>query len=237
MSLNHADGAALVAAAVQAAIREHAPRRTVAAVAAAVASVVFATRSSPSATRAKATCDRNVSSFLKGDTQSAAADNDDPVQLLNSLRAVRSAQRKRKKERKQAAKQAAYNAQRAPTDSEPSAHIANSGSDIAGQSTDHGGGPGAVLANQPSSTPPVSMPPTLRMEPLPEKQADSHSEDSYPYAPTLCASQTSLQALSNPDASAGRRGPYGRASAADQHPSAIGGKSLARDGKGKKTRM
>ena len=47
--------------------------------------------------------------------QSAREDSDDPVQLLESLRAARRAQRTRKKERRRAAKQAATDASQPPT--------------------------------------------------------------------------------------------------------------------------
>jgi len=97
MSYLAADGAALVAAAVQAAIRERAPRRTVAAVAAAVTgTLVSATaRPCPAATVHKA---RTL------DAQGNAEVVDDPAQLLATLRAVRRAQRQKKKERRRAAK-------------------------------------------------------------------------------------------------------------------------------------
>ena len=88
-------GADLVSAAVTAAIQARAPRRTVAAVAAAVTNaLVQKTDKLPSASQMPA-----------GAQRSGGPEADDSA-LLASLRAVRSAARRRKKERKQASKQA-----------------------------------------------------------------------------------------------------------------------------------
>jgi len=93
-----ADGAALVAAAVQAAIQAGAPRRTVAAVAAAVAgtSLSAAARSTPTETRAR---------VPPLDPQKPAEESGDAAQLLERLKAVRKAARLRKKQRRREAKQ------------------------------------------------------------------------------------------------------------------------------------
>lgn len=96
MSYLAADGAALVAAAVQAAIRERAPRRTVAAVAAAVTGTLVSAAARPCVATKPKVCTQ--------DAQSAAGETDDPAQLLETLRAVRRTQRKKKKERRRAAK-------------------------------------------------------------------------------------------------------------------------------------
>ena len=92
MNLSAADGAALLAAAVQAAIRERAPTRTVAAVAATVAGtfVSAAARQSPPATRAQART-------MDAERANADVEADDPVQLFASLRAHRRTQPSKEK--------------------------------------------------------------------------------------------------------------------------------------------
>ena len=97
----------MLAAAVKAAIQAKAPRRTVQAVAAAVASVVI---------RPDAAVPRSDPKARAGTQSEAQHDDGDPAGLLASLRAARAAQRKRKKERRRAAKQAA--AQTVPSASE-----------------------------------------------------------------------------------------------------------------------
>jgi len=111
MSYPAADGAVLVAAAVQAAIRECASVRTIAAVAAAVAGKVV------SATARPASRPATVPKVPTLDAQSDIDVFDDPAQLLEKLRSVRRAQRHRKKQRRREAKQAAL-------DSPPDATIA-----------------------------------------------------------------------------------------------------------------
>jgi hypothetical protein len=102
MSHIAADGAVLVAAAVQAAIRESASLRCVAAVAAAVAGKVLSAAAQPTpAAKPKKHTPEPEPNLLD--------EANDPVKLLATLRAVRSAQRARKKERRRAAKQAATN--------------------------------------------------------------------------------------------------------------------------------
>ena len=71
-------------------IHAHAPRRTVAAVAAAVAGTVLATPARPAQPA-------TLRQTRAQDAQSHAEDDGDPVQLLANLRAVCRAQRKRKK--------------------------------------------------------------------------------------------------------------------------------------------
>ena len=97
------DGPALLAAAVRAACLAKAPRRTVQAVAAAVTGVL-ARPSTAAAEQATAT-------GMPARSQRAATHEQDaapsPEELQNSLRAVRTAQRRRKKERRRAAKEAA----------------------------------------------------------------------------------------------------------------------------------
>jgi len=96
-----ADGPALLAAAVRAACLAHAPRRTVQAVAAAVTGVLAHPKTA-AAEQAPAT-GTPVRSHRAATQEKEAGTS--PEELLRTLRAVRSAQRKRKKERRRAAKQ------------------------------------------------------------------------------------------------------------------------------------
>ena len=109
------------------------PRRTVAAVAAAVAGTALfaAARPTQPATRAREP---------PLDTLSDAEGNaGDPAQLLASLRAVRKAQRSRRKQRRREAKQAAQNAQRpAPSETQLGADVSHAAG-TAGQSAELGG--------------------------------------------------------------------------------------------------
>lgn len=92
-----ADGPAFVAAAVSAAVRAKAPRRTIQAVAAAVAGVFVhppTVRATPRTSAAEPARAQGRASEMDGD----------PTELLNTLRAARAAQRRRKKERRRAAK-------------------------------------------------------------------------------------------------------------------------------------
>eukprot|EP00928_Gymnodinium_smaydae_P092396 TRINITY_DN7626_c0_g1_i4.p1 TRINITY_DN7626_c0_g1~~TRINITY_DN7626_c0_g1_i4.p1 ORF type:complete len:199 (+),score=17.91 TRINITY_DN7626_c0_g1_i4:298-894(+) len=98
--MSAADGPAFLAAAVSAAIRAKAPRRTVQAVAAAVASVFVR----PATTRATP---RTRAAEPAGAQGRACEEDGDAAVLLDTLRAARSAQRRRKKERRRAAKAAA----------------------------------------------------------------------------------------------------------------------------------
>jgi hypothetical protein len=98
------DGAAMLAAAVRAAVLAKAPRRTVQAVAAAVAGV-FA--------RPAAVAARGPAAPVPAGSQCAAKETGNDAsaeELLAALRSARSAQRKKKKERRCAAKLAASRA-------------------------------------------------------------------------------------------------------------------------------
>ena len=107
MSHHAAHDAALVAAAVQAAIRERAPRRTVAAVAsAAVGALAFGADRPTPLPKANAVHTR--------DAQGEDVADGEPALLLASLRAARRAQRLRKKERRRVARQAALPARPVP---------------------------------------------------------------------------------------------------------------------------
>ena len=149
MSPPPADGtaAALVAAAVQAAIREGAPRRTVAAVAAAVANTAMSAAAQP--TR-RATMPR-----VPAQEAPVSSEADDPELLLASLRAARRAQRQRKKQRRREAKQAA-NAPLPVDNTQQAIAGTHDNADTAGQSAEQLGVPAAVPAPVPDS-PVVAM--------------------------------------------------------------------------------
>ena len=154
MSHIAADGAVLVAAAVQAAIRERVFLRTVAAVAAAVAGKALSAAAQPTpAAKPKMHTPEPEPNLLD--------EANDPVKLLATLRAVRSAQRARKKERRRAAKQAATNHD-APSpqndDVAQSRPVASPTEDAAGKDAESRG----VSAAQPalaSVAPPALQPP------------------------------------------------------------------------------
>jgi len=100
-----ADGAALLAAAVRAAVLAKAPRRTVQAVASAVTGVLARPETAQAA--------KGPVPTVPAGSQSAAAESageQTPEVLLQTLRAARSAQRRRKKERRKARKEATRNA-------------------------------------------------------------------------------------------------------------------------------
>ena len=153
MSFIAADGAALVAAAIQAAIRERASHRTVAAVAAAVVGSLMsaATRPPPAATKRK---------VRTPEAQSKAEEAGDPAQLLESLRAVRRAQRARKKERRRTAKAAGVPAPPTqPDDLQSSAEDIQLHADAAGLRADSRGSsaakPALAAAQLPDAVPPL----------------------------------------------------------------------------------
>lgn len=137
MSPPAADGAALVAAAVQAALREGAPRRTVAAVAAAVAGTVLsaASQSTRLATKPRV--------LIQEAPTDAEAGN--PEQLLASLRTARRAQRQRKKQRRREAK-AALSPSSAEIAQQPAAERTHISEDTAGLCSEHVGASDAVPA-------------------------------------------------------------------------------------------
>ena len=154
MSQTAADGAVLVAAAVQAAIRERASLRCVAAVAAAVAGKALSAAAQPTpAAKPKVHTPEPEPNMLD--------EANDPVKLLATLRAVRAAQRARKKERRRAAKQAATNhdAPSPENDDVAQSHpVASPTEDAAGKVAESRG----VSAAQPalaSVAPPALQPP------------------------------------------------------------------------------
>eukprot|EP00929_Paragymnodinium_shiwhaense_P121787 TRINITY_DN9415_c0_g1_i2.p2 TRINITY_DN9415_c0_g1~~TRINITY_DN9415_c0_g1_i2.p2 ORF type:complete len:234 (-),score=45.56 TRINITY_DN9415_c0_g1_i2:2167-2868(-) len=99
-----ADGAALLAAAVRAACLAKAPRRTIQAVAAAVTGVLVRPLSAAAAPAPVSSVPARPQRTAAGGDEVVPASSED---LLNALRAARSAQRRRKKERRQAAKEVA----------------------------------------------------------------------------------------------------------------------------------
>jgi hypothetical protein len=150
MSLTVADGAILVAAAVEAAIGKNAPRGTVAAVAAAVAGKVLSAvaRNTPAA----------KPKVLFSPAPNMPDEANDPVQLLATLRAVRSAQRFRKKQRRREAKQAALYSQSPRTnDLQPRVEVSHD-SGTAGPRAEHVGVPAAAPAPAPDSPPATAAP-------------------------------------------------------------------------------
>lgn len=136
-----ADGPAFVAAAVGAAVQHKAPRRTVEAIAAAVARV-FA---HPPTARA---APRKEPSVPTGTLRAAGAagEADDPAQLLASIHAHRRAQRIRKKERRRAAKQADRDSYALDKNEDAAGHAAESG--------DPAAAPAPVSWSPPPSQPP-----------------------------------------------------------------------------------
>ena len=144
MSYSAADGYALVAAAVGAAIREKAPKRTVAAVTAAAVGAVLSASARPAPAAAMPKAHPPKAPNLPDNA------DDDPAHLLATLRAVRSRARVRKKQRRREAKQAARNSQDLSTEAqhfaEPSLH-----SGTAGLCAEHVGASAAVPAPVPES--------------------------------------------------------------------------------------
>ena len=170
MSCNAADGAALVAAAVQAAVREGAPRRTIAAVAAAVAGTCLSAAARPfkavkePAARAQ-------------DAPSHAEEADDPAQLLDRLRAVRRAQRSRKKQRRREAKRLAQE-QRRVDHGQPLTGSVDPPDGAAGQSAELRGASAAAPAPAPAGSASVATPAPpqgLPLQPLPQRAEDEFS--------------------------------------------------------------
>jgi hypothetical protein len=173
MSHNVADGAPLVAAAVQAAIRESASVRMVAAVAAAVAGKVLSAAAQPTWHATK----------RKEHTQDApmVSEADNPEQLLATLRAARRAQRHRKKQRRREAKQAAISPPPAEDAQQNFAETLQSAG-TAGQRAEHVGAPAAAPAPVPHSPdaatsaagaaspePPREQPPGLPLQRPPKR--------------------------------------------------------------------
>ena len=146
MSPNVADGAVLVAAAIQATIQNSGSVRMVSAVAAAVAGKVLQHQSAAAQPTRLVTKPRVLTQDAPMTTEA-----DNPDQLLASLRAARRAQRQRKKQRRREAKQAARNSQDLSTEAqhfaEPSLH-----SGTAGLRAEHVGVSAAVPAPVPESS-------------------------------------------------------------------------------------
>ena len=194
MSYSAADGASLVAAAVQAAIRERAPRRTVAAVAAAVSGTVLSAAARPFA---PATMHKERAQ----DAQGKAEESDDPGPLLEKLRAVRRAQRQRKKEKRRAAKQAASEPPVPPCASlDGPQHCVGAIHPIAGAagpSADFGGSLVAVPAQAPARPPDHSPSTDLGLAPqlLPAPHAASSAAGSLEKRSIL----SSLPSTAKPD--------------------------------------
>ena len=156
MSLSAADGAVLIAAAVQAAIRERASNRCISGIAAAVAGQVV-TRISTGQAAAR----QQPAARTKERRRDPAEEADDPAELLASLRAHRRAVRAKKKERRRAAKLAAASAHVPSTDdiaSRPAVEILESLAGAAGSCADLGGGPAAMPAPAPCAPLAVSPP-------------------------------------------------------------------------------
>jgi hypothetical protein len=146
MSANAADGAALVAAAVvQATIREHAHRRTVAAVAAVVAGTVLSAAARPGsqATMPKV---RTQESWMHHAWQMMPTTQ---PSCRHHMRVMRHAQRLRKKQRRREAKQAALNSQcPAHSDDQPCNDVSPA-TGAGGQRAKHVGASADVLAPAP----------------------------------------------------------------------------------------
>jgi len=166
--MSAADGPALVAAAIRASIQSKAPRRTVAAVAAAVASVFrrpLAARATPPTGPVE----------MPTDTQRApgAGHDDSPEELLTALRTARRAQRRRKKARRRVARAGTgANAEDPPqtsalacpreqqTESASGAPAASDGEHLHLALTSGGGsGLGATPALLPADAPTTDQPP------------------------------------------------------------------------------
>lgn len=159
MSLSAADGAVLIAAAVQAAIRERASNRCISGIAAAVAGQVV-TRISTGQAAAR----QQPAARSKERWRDPAEEANDPAELLASLRAHRRAVRAKKKERRRTAKLAAAGAHVPPTDdvaSRPAVEILESLAGAAGSCADLGGGPAAMPAQAPEAptapSPPLAL--------------------------------------------------------------------------------
>ena len=208
MGPNAADGAALVAAAVQAAIRESAPRRTVAAVAAAVAGTVLAASKQVPAT---------VHKERAQDAPSVAEVSDDPAELLDKLRSVRRAQRQRKKQKRRDAKQAALDSQRLSTTAaqhDPAESGTNAST--AGQGAELGGTPAAVPAPVLEESPGPASPARLTglaLQQLPGSEADTALDGlSASSVGTMCApasDASSAGMLRHGRRATARHAPYG----------------------------
>jgi len=210
MSPHAADGAALVAAAVAAAIRERASLRTVAAVAAAVAGRVLAAARPDLAAAVPQARTQDAPTGIDEDAG-------DPVQLLAALRCSRRAQRQRKKERRRLAKQAAQLQSSSP--SPPQSHQPPHADAItevgaAGPRAEPEGAPAAVPALAPTRPPDPSPPDQagLDLQLLPSdgsKTSSAYASTLRPENAHLCglgqASEAASAGMPRPD----RPAPYG----------------------------
>ena len=178
MSHNVADGAPLVAAAVQAAIRESASVRMVAAVAAAVAGKVLSAAAQPTwhATKRK----EHTPDAPTGIDVEAG----DPVQWLAALRCSRRSQRQRKKERRRLAKQAAQLQSSSPPQSHQPQHAdAITDGGAAGPRAEPEGASAAVPALAPTGPrdrrpPGLYSPEYLQLHPAPAALSPAGSDGS-----------------------------------------------------------
>ena len=147
----HVDPAALVAAAVRAAILAKAPRRTVAAVAAATAGAFAPRQAAPQP--------QQTSRVPTGAGAATQAPGSSPEELVHALREARQAQRRRKKERRTANRRARAGEAAGPTVEDAELRVGNSASlqkanceteDSAMTPRAKGGaGPSAALSNSP----------------------------------------------------------------------------------------
>ena len=144
MSPNVADGAVLVAAAIQATIQNSGSVRMVSAVAAAVAGKVLQHQSAAAQPTRLVTKPRVLTQDAPMDTEA-----DNPEQLLASLRAARRAQRQRKKQRRREARQAANLPPPAEKAHQNFGETTSAGT--AGLSAEHVGAPAAAPAPVPHS--------------------------------------------------------------------------------------
>ena len=192
MGAMSADGPALLAAAIRSAIQAGAPRRTVQAVAAAVAGVLVR----PPAAAAEPHTDAAAPAGPAGPAEGEA----DPAQLVSRLRAVRRSQRMKKKERVRAAKQAAAEAQ-SPEPLQPVGPSDSIPEDAAGQCPGAEGAPAAAPAR--SSSSPVH---TVTAQAPPSAQGSEETAQTM-RAPSA---STSIVGPSASAASAGRERHSGR---------------------------
>ena len=184
-----ADGAALLAAAVSAAIRAKAPRRTVQAVAAAVTGVLTRPAcATPAAERRETAKPDNLNS-KKLDANEVSAET-----LLAALRASRRAQRRRKKERRRASKKVSAAATAPGNTAGDEAETADLGAkpmdtSEAAATGENGGGqsrPDAALATSTARALPLTPPP---------RRATARSEDEdFEQAPRMQLTPENLRA-------------------------------------------
>ena len=227
-----ADGAALLAAAVRAAVLAKAPRRTVQAVAAAVTGVLLRP--------VTAAAEPRTGPIAPPDAPGNAEDACDPAILRATLRSVRSARRQRKKQNLREAKQAALASQETlPSDSQPRAEVHHDAS-TAGHRAELGGVPAtepAPVLESPLGPNSPSSPRGLDLQRLPSCGAVSARHDDLSMnsgiSGTLRASSSGISGTlraSVPEAASAGVQSRNRSAAAPQPPRGSG-KSPARRGK------